>query len=296
MNGASEEEVRRVSGRTRLADLMEMIKFSHTVFALPFALTGMVLAARGLPDLGTVFWILVAMLGARTAAMAWNRVADAQIDARNPRTADRHLPRGIVRPVEAWLLVAGGAALLLLAAWALNPLCLRLSPLALAVIALYPYAKRFTWLCHYLLGLALAAAPLGAWIAVRGSWSWRIVPLGLAVLVWVAGFDILYALQDLEFDRTQGLHSVPQRLGAGRALRLAARLHLLVVLLLVAQIPLFGLGVWYGLGVLAVAGLLLYEHALVTPYDLSRLDAAFFSMNGTISVIVFGATFLDLLL
>ncbi len=186
--------------------------------------------------------------------------------------------------------------LLELSAWALNPLCLKLSPVALAVIFLYPYAKRFTALCHYLLGLALAAAPLGAWVAVTGEWSWRIVPLGVAVLVWVAGFDILYALQDEEFDRAHGLHSVPQRRGRGRALKVAARLHALLVALLLLQIPLFGLGFWYLLGTVAVAALLLYEHALVTPSDLSRLDAAFFSMNGVISVVVFAATFLDVLL
>jgi 4-hydroxybenzoate polyprenyltransferase len=279
-----------------VATLLEMIKFSHTVFALPFALTGMALAARGVPGPGTVFWILVAMVGARTAAMAWNRVADVDIDARNPRTADRHLPAGQVKLGEAWTLILAGVILTVLAAWALNPLCLKLSPLALAVIFLYPYSKRFTSLSHFLLGLALAAAPLGAWVAVTGEWSWRIVPLGVTVLLWVAGFDILYALQDLEFDRTDGLYSVPQRLGIGRSLRLAARLHVLLVVLLVAQIPLFGLGLWYAIGVLAVAALLLYEHALVTPYDLTRLDAAFFTMNGIISVVVFGATLVDVLL
>ena len=280
----------------KVSDLLEMIKLGHTVFALPFALTGMVLAAGGIPGFRTLVWIIAAMVGARTAAMAWNRIADAAIDARNPRTAERHLPQGSVAPGEAWALVAGGVVLLELSAWALNPLCLGLSPLALAVIFLYPYAKRFTALCHYLLGLALAAAPLGAWVAVTGRWSWRIVPLGVAVLVWVAGFDILYALQDEEFDRAQGLHSVPQRWGRGRALKAAARLHALLVVLLLLQIPLFGLGPWYLLGVGAVAALLLYEHALVTPSDLSRLDAAFFAMNGVISVVVFAATFLDVVL
>ncbi len=284
------------SSTGRLADLLELVKFSHTVFALPFALTGMVLAAGGIPSAGTVLGILLAMVGARTAAMAWNRLADAEIDARNPRTADRHLPAGRVSRGAAWALVVGGVALLEVAAWALNPLCLALSPLALAVIFAYPYAKRFTSLCHYLLGLALAAAPLGAWVAVTGAWSWRIVPLALGVLVWVAGFDVLYALQDEAVDRAQGLHSLPQRLGTGRALKVAARLHVLLVLLLVLQVPLFGLGWVYAAGVAAVAGLLLYEHALVTPYDLSRLDAAFFTMNGVISVIVFVATGLDVLL
>jgi 4-hydroxybenzoate polyprenyltransferase len=270
-----------------------MIKFSHTVFALPFALVGMLLAAEGVPGIGTIFWIVIAMVGARTAAMAWNRIADAGIDARNPRTADRHLPSGRVAPLEAWCLVVGGVAVLELAAWALNPLCLWLSPIALAVIFAYPYTKRFTLLCHFLLGLALAAAPLGAWIAVTGQWSWRIVPLGVAVLIWVAGFDILYALHDIEFDREEGLHSIPQRLGTGPSLKLASRLHGAVVALLALQIPLFGLGPWYWVGLGVVAALLLYEHALVTPYDLSRLDAAFFAMNGVISVIVFVATLLD---
>lgn len=282
--------------RRRMAALLDMVKFSHTVFALPFALTGMVLGAGGVPGPGTVFWILVAMVGARTAAMAWNRIVDAELDARNPRTANRHLPSGRVTSGEAWALVAAGVLVLEIAAWALNFLCLRLSPIALGVIFVYPYAKRFTVLSHYLLGLALAAAPLGAWVAVTGEWSWRIVPLGLAVLVWVAGFDVLYALQDMEFDRAEGLHSVPQRLGKGLSLKLAARLHVVLVLLLVAQIPIFDLGIWYALGVLAVAALLLYEHALVTPYDLSRLDAAFFTMNGVISVVIFGATLLDVVL
>jgi 4-hydroxybenzoate polyprenyltransferase len=278
----------------RAAALLEMIKFSHTIFALPFALTGMVLAARGVPGPRTLFWIVAAMVGARTAAMAWNRIADAAIDARNPRTADRHLPAGTVRPGEAWAMTLAGVLLMEVAAWALNPLCLALSPLALLVLFLYPYAKRFTALCHYLLGLALAAAPLGAWVAVTGQWSWRIIPLGVAVLLWVAGFDVLYALQDETFDRGEGLHSVPRHHGRGRALKLAARLHILVVVLLALQVPLFGLGFWYALGVAAVAVLLLYEHALITPQDLSRLDAAFFSMNGVISVVVFAATLLDL--
>lgn len=276
--------------------LLEMIKFSHTIFALPFALTGLVLAAGGVPPLRTIVWVVAAMVGARTAAMAWNRIVDRDIDARNPRTAERHLPTGAVSGAEAWGLTLGGLALLELAAWRLNPLCLRLSPLAAAVIFAYPYAKRFTSLCHYLLGLALAAAPLGAWVAVTGEWSLRIVPLGLAVLVWVAGFDVLYALQDLDFDRAEGLHSIPQKLGRGPALQLAGRLHVALVLLLLVQIPLFGLGLWYLLGVLAAAALLRYEHSLVHPDDLSRLDAAFFTMNGILSMLVFVATLIDVLL
>ncbi|MBI5446367.1 MAG: UbiA family prenyltransferase, partial [Deltaproteobacteria bacterium] len=197
----------------RVHALLEMIKFSHTVFALPFALTGLVLAAGGLPPLRTLLWVLAAMVGARTAAMAWNRIADREIDARNPRTAERHLPSGKVSSAEAWGLTIAGLLLMELSAWRLNPLCLRLSPIAVGVIFLYPYAKRFTSLCHYLLGLALSAAPLGAWVAVTGEWSLRIMPLGLAVLVWVAGFDVLYALQDFDFDCAEGLLSLPRKLG-----------------------------------------------------------------------------------
>lgn len=279
----------------RVSALLEMIKFSHTVFALPFALTGMVLAARGFPPARVVAGVVLAMVGARTSAMAWNRIADAEIDARNPRTAGRHIPAGLVSHREAWALTAGGALLFLFAAWFLNPLCLALSPAALGVMFLYPYTKRFTAWCHFVLGLALAAAPLGAWVAVTGQWSWRVAPLGLAVLVWTAGFDVLYALQDFDFDAAEGLHSIPRRLGVGRSLRVAARLHMVLIALLALQIPLFGLGLWYGLGVAAVAALLFYEHSLVTPSDLSRLDAAFFTMNGIISVVVFAAVLLDVL-
>lgn len=276
--------------------LMDMIKFQHTIFALPFALTAMLLAAKGFPSPDTVAWILAAMVGARTAAMAWNRIADADIDAQNPRTANRHLCAGTVKFSEAWWLVFGGVGLLELAAYGLNPLCLKLSPIVLALIFIYPFGKRFTCLTHFVLGLALAAAPLGAWIAVTGSWDWRITPLFIAVLLWVAGFDILYALQDLEFDIDAGLHSIPSRLGKTWSLNLAALLHFVLFLLLIAQVPLFGLGFWYMIGIAAVAMLLIYEHSLVSPSDLSKLNAAFFTMNGIISVIVFSGTLLDLIL
>lgn len=280
----------------RLVDLLEMIKFSHTIFALPFALTGLLLAAGAIPSLWTIAWVVVAMVGARTAAMSWNRIADRDIDAKNPRTADRHLVTGKVTMNEGWLLTGAGVLLLLLAAWMLNPLCLKLSPIALTAIFLYPFSKRYTSLCHYLLGVCLAAAPLGAWIAVTGQWSWRIVPLGLAVVLWVAGFDVLYALQDLNFDREEGLHSIPSRLGVGGSLKLAARLHMIMLVLLALQAPLFGLGFWYLLGLAVVTGLLFYEHSLVTPDDLSGLDAAFFTMNGVISVVIFVATLLDVVM
>ncbi len=278
----------------RLSELLEMIKFSHTIFALPFALTGMVLAADGLPPLRVIVWVVVAMVGARTAGMTWNRIADRDIDAKNPRTADRHLATGRVAMGEAWYLAAGGVALLMLAAWMLNPLCLKLAPVALFALFIYPYTKRYTDLCHYILGVCLAAAPLGAWIAVTGQWSWNVLPLALAVVIWVAGFDILYALNDLEFDRSENIHSLPRKLGVGRSLKLAQRLHVAMLLLLLSLVPLMGLGWIYILGLVAVAALLFYEHSLVTPSDLSRLDAAFFTMNGVISVVVFFATLLDI--
>jgi len=278
----------------RVSDLLEMIKFSHTIFALPFALTGLILASGGLPSLYVLTWVIVAMVGARTCAMAFNRIADVEIDSKNPRTADRHLPSGKIASRDAWVMTIAGALLLIFAAWMLNPLCLALSPVALAVLFLYPYTKRFTALCHYVLGLALAAAPLGAWIAVTGEFSFKPVPLALAVLLWVAGFDVFYALQDLEFDSEEGLHSIPAKLGVKDALKLAAKLHITMFLLLVSQIFTFGLGLWYIAGLVLVGYLLFYEHALVTPNDLSRLDAAFFNMNGIISVVVFVATLTDM--
>lgn len=278
--------------------LLEMIKFSHTIFAFPFALMGVVLAALesgGPPTLGQLFWICLAMVGARSGAMGLNRIIDARIDKQNPRTAGRHIPAGLVSHREAWTLVAGSFGLLLLAAWMLNPLCFYLSPVALAFLLLYSYCKRFTALAHVVLGICLAAAPIGAWIALRGDIAWPILALGLAVLFWVAGFDIFYALQDLEFDRQAGLHSIPAKLGAEGSIRLARLFHVLMVALLLA-LP-FGtsLGWIYLCGVLVVVGLLVYEHLLVKADDLSRLDAAFFNMNGYISVTIFAFTLLDAL-
>lgn len=278
--------------------LLEMIKFSHTIFAFPFALMGVVLASLesgAPPTLGQIFWICLAMIGARSGAMGLNRIIDARIDAANPRTASRHIPAGVVSRQEAWLLVAGSFALLLLAAWMLNPLCFYLSPLALGFLLLYSYCKRFTALAHVVLGICLAAAPIGAWIALRGDIAWPILALGGAVLFWVAGFDIFYALQDLEFDRQAGLHSIPAKLGAKGSIQLARVFHVIMVALLLA-LP-FGtpLGWIYLLGVLVVIGLLVYEHLLVKADDLSRLDAAFFNMNGYISVTIFAFTLLDAL-
>lgn len=282
----------------KLTTLLEMIKFSHTVFAFPFALMGVVLASlasESAPTFGQVFWICVAMVGARTGAMGMNRIIDASIDAENPRTADRHLPAGKVHPVEAWLLVLGAFALLLFAAWMLNPLCLKLSPVAIFFLLLYSFCKRFTAMAHVVLGICLAAAPIGAWIALRGDIGWPVVVLGFAVLFWVAGFDIFYALQDYEYDREKGLFSVPSRFGIDRSFLIVRVFHVLMVALLLLLLLSKGLGFIYLLGVLVVAALLVYEHMLVSPDDLSRLDAAFFNMNGYISVTIFCFTLVDAL-
>ncbi|MBN2644803.1 MAG: UbiA family prenyltransferase [Desulfuromonadaceae bacterium] len=280
----------------KIRALLEMIKFSHTVFAFPFALIGVVLASKAsgqAPTLGQLLWICVAMVGARSAAMGLNRLIDARIDAKNPRTAERHIPAGKVSVGEAWLFVAVALVLFELAAWMLNPLCFYLSPLVLFFLVLYSFAKRFTALAHVVLGICLSAAPIGAWIALRGDVSLAIVLIGVAVLLWVAGFDVFYALQDLEFDREQGLHSIPVRLGEVKSLQLVRWFHIGMVVLLLLVAPLMQLGGFYLLGVAVVAGLLFYEHTLVKPGDLSRLDAAFFTMNGYISVILFAFVLLD---
>ncbi len=284
--------------RGKLITLLEMIKFSHTVFAFPFALMGVVLAslANGQPPgFIQVLWVCLAMVGARTFAMGLNRIIDTRIDAENPRTAERHLPAGKVGMTEAWSLVLGALALLVLSAWMLNPLCLKLSPVAIFFLVLYSFCKRFTSMAHVVLGICLAAAPVGAWIALRGDIGWPVIVLGLAVLFWVAGFDIFYALQDYEYDREKGLFSIPSRFGIERSFLIVRIFHAIMVVLLLLLVFSQGLGVIYFLGVLVVAGLLLYEHMLVRPDDLSRLDAAFFNMNGYISVTIFLFTFVDAL-
>ncbi|HEX9779028.1 MAG TPA: UbiA-like polyprenyltransferase [Geopsychrobacteraceae bacterium] len=276
--------------------LLEMIKFSHTIFAFPFALMGVVLAAlanRSLPGVGQIFWICLAMVGARSGAMGLNRLIDARIDAENPRTAERHIPAGKISVREAWLFILVSLAVFLLAAWMLNPLCFKLAPVAIGLFVLYAYCKRFTAMAHLVLGICLAAAPIGAWIALRGELALPVVFLGLAVLFWVAGFDIFYALQDLDYDQDQGLHSIPSKLGAGGALRLARIFHCLMLFFLLLVLPGSGLGWIYLAGVAVVAGMLYYEHRLVRADDLSRLDAAFFNMNGYISVTIFAFTLID---
>jgi len=261
-----------------------MIRFSHSIFALPFALASAAVATGGRVPWRELPWIVVAMVGARSAAMGFNRLADADIDARNPRTALRELPTGRLSRREVWLFVLLSAAALVGASAMLNPLCLALSPLALLIVLGYSYTKRFTSLSHLVLGLALGIAPVGAWLAVRGRFDTAPVVLALAVLAWVAGFDTIYACQDVEFDRHEGLRSLPARLGVGRALLAARILHAAAVALLATLYVLVPLHPVYLAGVAAVAALLVYEHSLVSPGDLSRLDAAFFAVNGWISV------------
>jgi 4-hydroxybenzoate polyprenyltransferase len=279
--------------------MLEMIKFSHTIFAFPFALMGVVLAALANgapPTVMQIVWICLAMVGARSGAMGLNRVIDAKIDAENPRTAERHIPAGKVSPGEAWAFIGVSTGALLLSAWMLNPLCFFLAPVALGLFVLYAYCKRFTSLAHVVLGICLAGAPVGAWIALRGDIQWPVVALGLAVLFWVAGFDIFYALQDLDFDKDKGLHSIPSKLGVERSLQLVKVFHVVMALLLLSLLAVDGLGTIYFLGVIAVCGLLIYEHSLVKADDLSKLDAAFFNMNGYISVTIFAFTLVDALI
>lgn len=278
------------------ADYLRMIKFSHSVFALPFALASAVLASGGVPPGDKLLWIIVAMVAARSGAMGLNRVIDRRIDAENPRTMGRELPAGKIRARDALVFSAASLGVLVFAAYRLNPLCLRLSPLAIAVLVLYSFTKRFTWAAHMVLGLSLALAPLGAWAAVRGALDVEALPLALAVLFWLPGFDILYALLDIEFDRSHGIFSVPARFGVRRALMLSRALHVLAWACLALTGLVFGLGPLYWAGMLVVAGLLIYEHSIVRPDDLSRLDMAFFNMNGYISVSVFVFTFLDVVL
>ena len=261
-----------------------MIKFSHSVFALPFALASAALAARECFRWAQLGWIVVAMVGARSAAMGFNRLADHAIDARNPRTAGRELPRGVLDRREVWALVLISAAALVLAAAMLGPLCLALSPVALAIVFGYSYTKRFTALSHVVLGLALAVAPVGAWLAIRGTFSPIAVVLGLAVVAWVAGFDTIYSCQDADFDRQAGLHSLPARIGVRRALLAARAFHVAAIGFLAAVYPLAKIHPIYLVGVAGIAALLAYEHSLVKADDLSRVDAAFFTLNGWVSV------------
>jgi 4-hydroxybenzoate polyprenyltransferase len=274
---------------------LEMIKFSHTIFALPFALTGAVLASGGFPTAHQILWIVLAMVGARTAAMAMNRLIDAEIDACNPRTAVRAIPAGLIGKGLTLFFIVAATALMLLAAQMLGPLCLKLSPIALFFLVLYSYCKRFTALAHVVLGICLAAAPIGAWVAIRGAIEAPALVLGCVVLFWVAGFDILYALQDLEFDRSAGLHSIPVLLGVNGSLQAARVFHLIMIGLLFTLLNIMHLGVLFLVGIVAATAMLLYEHWLLKDGNLDKMDAAFFNMNGYISVAILLFTSADVL-
>jgi len=274
--------------KSRIRTVLEMIKFEHSVFALPFALVGALLAARAgdrWPTIWQLVWIVVAMIGARSAAMTMNRIADVEYDRRNPRTARRALATGELSLGFAWAFTIAASAVLVVAAWQLNRLALELSPVALAILFFYSYTKRFTSWSHFVLGLCLGISPAAAWIAIRGSLDWRMLILCAAVTLWVGGFDVLYACQDVDFDRSAGLHSVPKRFGIAKALAVARGMHLLMVGLLVWLAWSFHLPwlAWAGIGV--VAALLGYEHSLVKANDLSKMDAAFFTVNGYISLV-----------
>jgi 4-hydroxybenzoate polyprenyltransferase len=274
--------------------ILKMIKIEHTVFALPFAFMGAFLAARGWPNSGQVFWILVAMVGIRSAAMAFNRLVDAKIDAANRRTRDREIPRGVLKKSEVWLFVAASAVVFVLAAYQLNRLCFILSPVALAVTFFYSFSKRFTWLSHLILGGAIGLAPIGGWVAVAGSFNPIAFLLGAAVLFWIAGFDIVYGCQDYEFDCNYMLKSIPQRWGIAKALRVSEFCHLITFALLVTVGVMAGLGPVYYIGLVLILAFLVVQHLIVSPEDLSRVNVSFFTMNGLISLVILVVTLFSL--
>jgi 4-hydroxybenzoate polyprenyltransferase len=280
----------------RLRTYLEMIRFPHTIFALPFALMGAVLAAGGIPPRDKLLWILVAMVGARSGAMGVNRLADRYLDRLNPRTRDRALPQGRISPVEALAFVICSFGLFLLATWMLNPLCFALAPVAILIVSGYSYTKRFTALSHLILGLSLALAPVGAWIAVAGRIGPPALVLGAAVLCWTTGFDILYALMDIEFDRRHNLFSIPAHLGVEGGMLVARLFHAATAVCLTLLIPLRHLGPVYTAGLSLSVALLLYEHWLLRRHGLAKLNVAFFNVNGVLSIGMFLFTLGDLLL
>ena len=284
-------EGQTLAGGSKLVRYANMVKLPHTVFALPFALVGVTLASYVAPVTGrAVLWVVIAFTAARFAAMGFNRIVDRNIDALNPRTSAREIPAGLLSVAGAATAVAIASILFIVAAWQLNPLCLALSPVALGWVLFYSFTKRFTRWCHLVLGIGLSIAPVGGYLAITGSWSepwWLLVALALAVATWVGGFDILYGLQDVAFDRSQKLHSLPASIGEGRALNFARSLHIATVSMLALVGVAARAGWLYAAGVAVAACLLLYEHSLVKAGDLSKLDAAFFTMNGVISITFF---------
>lgn len=280
----------------KIGVLLEMIQFKHSVFALPFALMGAFLAGRGSPPLRVFFWVVVAMVGARTAAMTFNRIADRRFDAANPRTSSRAIPAGQVSLLESWLLLAAATTLFFTACALLNRLALLIAPFALALTFFYSLTKRFTWLCHVVLGVALAISPLGGWVAVAGTLSGYPWVLSLAVLFWVAGFDIIYATQDAAFDQEAGLYSLPAVLGQQNALRLSVAFHVLAFLLFTLTGWLQALNGVYYIGIVLTGAALFSQHLLINPRDLSRIQLSFFSLNGFIALTLFLATCISLLM
>ncbi|HZO19011.1 MAG TPA: UbiA-like polyprenyltransferase [Gemmatimonadaceae bacterium] len=289
---AAAREGQTFAGRARVVRYANLVKLPHTLFALPFALVGVVLASYVKEvTAAVVLWVAVAFTSARFAAMAYNRIVDRRLDALNPRTAAREIPSGVIGVHEAGIAVAMSSALFLFSAWRLNPLCFALSPVALAWVLGYSYTKRFTRWAHLVLGLGLGIAPVGGYLAVTGAWSapwWMLPMLAAAVMTWVGGFDVFYALQDVAFDRERGLHSIPAALGEHKALLVARLLHVATVVALGAVGVAVDAGWLYWVGVAVVAALLLFEHSLVRADDLSKLDAAFFTTNGVISIAFFG--------
>jgi 4-hydroxybenzoate polyprenyltransferase len=296
-SSAPPREAQTFAGESLLIRYINFVKLPHTLFALPFALLGLLAASRVEPvEARDIVLVVLAFSAARWAAMGFNRIADRQYDARNPRTLNRELPRGTLTLTQAWVSVVVAGAVFIAAAGLLNPLCLLLSPIALGWIVLYSLSKRFTWWPHLWLGVSLAMAPVGGYLAVTGQWSdpaWMLVAITIGVATWVAGFDIFYALPDAGFDRAVGLRSAVVRLGESRAILLAKVLHGLTIPALAAFGYGAGFGLWYYVGLIVAAGILAYEHQLVRPGDLSRLDAAFFTMNGVMSVLVFGFALVD---
>ncbi len=270
-----------------------MIDFSNSLFGLPFAYLGSILAVRGWPTVHQLIWITVAMVSARSAALCLNRLIDRKIDRANPRTSDWIMASGQLPVNLVWFLVILFLAVLFLAAGQLNPLCVKLAPLAVIMLWIYSYTKRFTWWCHFILGLAIGIGPVGAWIAISGSFDWQPFLLGLAVACWIAGFDSMYACQDIEFDRTHRLYSIPARFGETGALIFSAGFHLFTVIFLLLNGLLLQLGVLYYAGVLFTAGILIYEHRIVRPGNIQRVNFASFKINQYVGLIIFAATVLD---
>lgn len=280
---------------TKLKKFLAMIDFGHSLFGLPFAYLGAFLAGPGIPSTGQLFWITVAMVSARSAALCLNRLIDRRIDRANPRTAGWVLAAGELSINGVWLLVLLFFTLLFFAAAQLNPLCVRLAPLAVIILWGYSYTKRFTWWCHLLLGMAVGIGPVGGWIAITGTWAWQPLLLWLAVACWIAGFDSMYACQDIEFDRAHHLYSIPARFGEAGALRFSAAFHAMTVIFLILNGLVLQLGGWYYTGVIFTAGLLLYEHLIVTPGNLQRVNLASFKINHFVGLIIFVTACLDII-